>query len=144
MTGKQPKRKPRPNVDEYGRTLLHYAALNGDLVDTRRLLAGGANSSSADDNGWTPLHCAAQEGHCDIARVLLMAGAAVDAQDSHGNTPLFRAVFNSKGRGDFIQLLREHGADPFRQNRHGVSPVSLARTIANFDVAQFFIDVPYP
>ena len=29
-----------------------------------------------------------------------------------------------------------------RKNRHGVSPVSLARNIANYDVAQFFTDVP--
>jgi hypothetical protein len=27
-------------------------------------------------------------------------------------------------------------------NHHGVSPLSLARTIANYDVAQFFADLP--
>ena len=129
-------------MDDYGRTPLHYAALNGDIASTQRLLGEGAIPGSADDDGWTPLHCAVHEGHFDIARVLLNAGADVDALDSHGNTPLFRAVFDSRGRGDLIGLLRERGADPFKQNRHGVSPVGLARTIANFDVAQFFSDVP--
>ena len=41
-----------------------------------------------------------------------------------------------------IRLLREAGADPFTENRHGVSPVSLARSIENHDVAQFFSDLP--
>ena len=142
MPSKQPKRSQRPNVDEYGRTLLHYAALYGDLDGTQRLLAEGAIPGCADDNGWTPLHFAVQEGHVDIAQVLLSAGADVDAADSNGNTPLSGAVFNSKGRGDLIRLLREFGADPLTQNRHGVSPVGLARSIANFDIAQFFSDVP--
>ena len=142
MTGKQPKRMPRADVDEYGRTLLHLAALNGDLDGAQRLLAEGASPDWADDNGWTPLHFAVQDGNVDIARVLLAAGADVDAPDSHGNTPLFRAVFNSNGRGALIQLLRERGANPLKENCHGVSPVGLARTIANFDVARYFTDVP--
>jgi uncharacterized protein len=41
-----------------------------------------------------------------------------------------------------IQLLRESGADPHLENRHGVTPVQLARTIGNYDVAQFFVNVP--
>ncbi|HZM82946.1 MAG TPA: ankyrin repeat domain-containing protein [Candidatus Limnocylindrales bacterium] len=58
-----------------------------------------------------------------------------------GNTPLFVAVFNSQGRGDLIQLLRGAGADPFKQNSSGQTPVGLARLIANYDVAQFFVDL---
>jgi hypothetical protein len=27
------------------------------------------------------------------------------------------------------------------KNKHGVSPASLARTIANYDIAQYFADV---
>jgi len=45
-------------------------------------------------------------------------------------------------RGGLIALLRSHGADPHAENKHGVSPVSLARTIANYDIAQFFKDLP--
>ena len=39
-------------------------------------------------------------------------------------------------------LPRQHGADPFQQNNYGVSAVSLARTIADYDVAQYFRDLP--
>jgi hypothetical protein len=34
------------------------------------------------------------------------------------------------------------GADPAACNNHGVSPLALARTIANYNVARFFADVP--
>jgi hypothetical protein len=143
MTARQPKKKDRAGVDRAGRTPVHYAALNGDSAEVARLLAGGADPSAADDQGWTPLHFAAQGRHATVARALLVAGANVDARDSHGNTPLSNAVFNCDGvRGDLIALLRSHGADPHAENKHGVSPASLARTIANCDVAQFFKDLP--
>jgi ankyrin repeat protein len=142
MTRRQPKKKERPGVDRYGRTPLHEAVLSGDLAEVMRLLREGSDASAPDDDGWTPLHVAAQGWHADVVAVLLGAGAAVDAQDSHGNTPLSTAVFNSRGRGEVIQALRKHGADPTRPNHHGVTPMALARTIANYDVAQFFGDLP--
>lgn len=141
MSRKHPKREPRPGVDEYGRTELHYAALDGDLVRASALLVGGADPGAADDDGWTPVHFAAQAHAPGVCEALLVAGAPVDAVDSNGNTPLFRAVFASRGRGEVIAVLRQHGADPFRANANGVSPLGLARTIGNYDVAQFFADL---
>jgi ankyrin repeat protein len=141
MVRKQPKRKPRPGVDEYGRTPLHYAALDADLARVRELLAGGANPGAAADDGWTPLHFAAQAYAPEICEALLRAGAPVDPADSYGNTPLWRAVFDSQGRGEAIAVLRRHGANPLRANAHAVSPLGLARTIANYDVEQFFADL---
>lgn len=73
---------------------------------------------------------------------LLSIGARVDSQDAFGNSPLSSAVFNSKGRGTFIELLRAHGADPMLPNKAGQTPVGLARLIGNYDVAQFFEDIP--
>ncbi|MBJ6636904.1 hypothetical protein H4K36_01065 [Streptomyces sp. DHE7-1] len=67
--------------------------------------------------------------------VLLAAGAAVDVVDRHGNTPLLRAVYCSRGEGGTIRLLLEAGADPNRDNVHGVNPRALAGRIANYDVA---------
>jgi ankyrin repeat protein len=92
--------------------------------------------------GFTPLHLAAQEGSVEAARILLDHGAVVDAVNNFGNTPLFVAVFNSRGRGDVIQLLRANGADAHRANNTGQTPVGLARLIGNFDVAQYFADLP--
>jgi ankyrin repeat protein len=139
---KYPKRKERPGVDRYGRTELHHAALDGAADNAQALVAAGASVDAADDEGWTPLHAAAHSQSAAVAELLLAAGAPVDAQDEHGNTPLSTAVFESRGRGDVIAVLRQHGADPFRENFHGVSPVSLARNIANYDVAKYFADLP--
>jgi ankyrin repeat protein len=142
MSGKHPKRKDRPGVDRAGRTPLHYAAVDGEIGRVRELLVSGVDAGAADDEGSTPLHFAAQENRVEIVQLLLKAGAAVDPRDSHGNTPLFRAVFNSRGIGDVIKLLRANGADAHAKNAHGISPLTLARTIANFDVRQFFDDLP--
>jgi ankyrin repeat protein len=62
----------------------------------------------------------------------------VDARDKHGNTPLSKAVFYSQGSGEMISLLLRWGADRDLKNNYGVSPVGLARSIANYDVARFF------
>lgn len=127
--------------DRQGRTPLHTAALRGDLAEIERLIAAGADPSVGDNNGFTPLHLAAQEGQTDAARALLNGGAEVDKRNGFGNTALFVAVFNSRGRGDLIALLREHGADPAAENANRQTPLGLAHLIANFDVAQYFGDL---
>ena len=124
-----------------GRTPLHYAALKDDLGTATRLIGEGANPNVADRAGLTPLHFAAQEGSLSVARALLEGGADVSAEDRHGNTPLWTAVFNSRGRGDIITLLRDRGADPSHRNQHGKTPFDLAQTIANYPVAQWFDDL---
>ena len=125
-------------LDEFGRTGLHHAVLEGKTSEVRRLLAQGYDANAKDKQGWTPLHFAAQEYQVEIAAILLEYGAKVDTQDEFGNTPLWRACFNSRGRGGLIQLLKQAGANPNLPNKHGVSPLDLAKTIGNFDVKQFF------
>ncbi|POX63506.1 ankyrin repeat domain-containing protein [Streptomyces sp. Ru62] len=121
--------------DRLGRTAVHYAAGGGDVDGLRALLAEGADPGTVDAEGWTPLHFAAQAQVPAAVEVLLAAGAAVDVVDRHGNTPLWRAVFCSRGEGGTIRRLLEAGADPDRDNVHGLSPRALAGRIANYDVA---------
>jgi ankyrin repeat protein len=124
-----------------GRTPLHYAAMADDADAVSALLTEGADPNAPDRLGFTALHLAAQEGVIPAAEILLAGGARVDAVNSYGNTPLFTAVFNSRGRGELIRLLRHHGADPRHPNNTGQTPAGLARLIANYDVAQFFADL---
>ncbi len=138
---KHPKRTERPGVVRLGRNELHDAALDGDARRVAELLAKGRDPAAQDDNGWTPLHFAVQSWAPDACLALLEAGAPVDARDSNGNTPLWRAVLNSRGRGDVIKLLRDRGADPTLENNHGVSPLKLAGSANSFDVKQFFKDL---
>jgi ankyrin repeat protein len=129
-------------LDHLGRTPLHYAAMDNDVEHVAQLLADGADVVASDLDGLTPLHMACQHGAVDAARSLLDGGATVDSLNVYGNSPLFVAVFNSGGRGDLIMLLRERGADPFRSNNAGQTPIGLARLVANYDVAQYFADLP--
>ncbi|WP_428505113.1 ankyrin repeat domain-containing protein [Roseateles sp.] len=142
MASKQPKRKQRDGVDGLGRTPLHYACIDGNSEDVAQFLATGLDANAQDDNGWSPLHFAAQASSVECVTLLIRAGANVSLKDSFGNTALFRAVFSSTGDGATIGILRKAGADPHGKNEHGVSPVILARTIGNYDVAQFFADLP--
>lgn len=142
MSAKQPKRIERLGVDRAGRTPLHYAAAEVDAQQVQRLLREGVSPDTPDDNGWTPLHFAAQSNAANVALILLDAGATVDSRDAYGNTPLSKAVFCSRGDGNLIALLRSRGADPYAENNQGVSPVKLARTIANYNIRQFFRDLP--
>jgi uncharacterized protein len=127
--------------DRAGRTPLINAALDGKIELLNLLLSLGGDCNAVDKTGFTALHFAAQNYLEEVAALLIAHGAVVDARDEYGNTPLNKAVFNSRGRGDLIKLLRRHGADPRATNKHGVSPLSLSKVIANFPVAQFFEDV---
>jgi ankyrin repeat protein len=102
------------------------------------LLPKGPALDQSDCNGWSALHFAAQAHAVEMAALLLAAGATVDVPDAYGNTPLWRAAFESRGRGEMLQLLLANGANPDRANDSGMSPRQLAETIANFDVKQLF------
>lgn len=141
MAGKQPKRKPREGVDEYGRTPLHYAAAESRPDEVAKLLVAGADANAQDDNGWTPMHFAAQAVSAECTAALLRSGADTSLCDLYGNTALWRAVFSSKEDGSVIKLLQEAGANPLAKNTHGVSPMSLAQSIANFDLLKYFADI---
>jgi ankyrin repeat protein len=131
----------RRKLDEFRRSELHYAARDGDAEKARSELAAGADVNAADAHGWTPLHFAAQAQSASVVQLLLERGGNVHASDAHGNTALWRAVFAYKNDPATIDALRAAGADPLKANNHGVSPVSLARTIGNHDVAKFFADI---
>jgi ankyrin repeat protein len=98
----------------------------------------GAHVNARDKTAQTPLHFAAQEYQLEMVHFLAEKGAFIDAQDSFGNTPLSTAVFRSRGRGEVIEALLSYGADKHLKNNYDVSPESLAYTIANYDVRQFF------
>ena len=129
--------------DSDGRTPLMAAAIDSKLAAIKLLLSAHAEVDLQDPDGWSALHFAAQEKSCDVCAALLDAGARHDITNSRGATPLFVAVINYRGSGEIITLLRSRGADPLAANAKGISPCSLARGIANYDVAKFFTDVAW-
>jgi len=75
-----------------GMTPLLYAARDGRLPATRRLVEAGADLEVADANGIRPLLMSLLNGNLDVARYLLSKGADVNADDFWGRTPLWAAV----------------------------------------------------
>jgi ankyrin repeat protein len=121
---------------------LSQAIAQHDLDAAIAALDAGASVSVTDPvGGYTPLHVAAQENQTALVDLLLRAGADPNAVDRHGNGALWTAVFNCKGNGDVIALLRDAGADPRHTNSAGRSPLDLADTIANYPVAELFNDL---
>lgn len=123
--------------DKDGRTPLLHAAIDNRIELVEILLESGANVNVQDSLGYSPLHYAAQNYYIELTKLLISNNAQVDSKDIQGNTPLFKAVFNSKGKGEVVKLLIEHGADKDLINNHGISPFQLAKTIANYNVIQF-------
>lgn len=75
------------------------------------LLDHGANVES--DDGWA-LQTAATEGHIDIVKELLSRGGKVNQKTNHANFPQQTALQGAceLGRGEIVDILLDHGADP--------------------------------
>ncbi len=121
---------------------LFEAVVRGELPRLKELLSAGGDPNEEDGpSGQRPLVAAAARGRLEMVQLLLEAGAPVDATDRDGNTALWKAVYkyddeSSERDGRVIDLLLDAGADPDKQNRHGVSPRSLAATIASTGIGQ--------
>jgi Ankyrin repeats (many copies) len=102
------------------------------LVAICRRRAAPLDDAEAHGRGWV-VQVSLIGIYIDVRRTtakhgsLLDAGAEVDAQDSEGNTPLMKAVFASIDNPAMIRLLLAAGANRKLKNKHGVSPLSLAR-----------------
>ncbi len=98
-----------------GRSIPLIPGTREQMAMAERLLALGADPTSADSTGWTPLHTAAWSGHLALCELLVGAGADVDA-NAHGIVgarPLAYALFYANPEvgavvaGDGALSLRE-------------------------------------
>jgi hypothetical protein len=117
---------PLTTANEYGYSLLHWAALTKQLRVASLLLARGAPVNVVGPGGRTPLHDAASGGDAALVRLLLDAGARAYRADGLGKTPLdlavelgHRAVFGllkplhlAAEQGDLDAVRRLVKADP--------------------------------
>lgn len=66
-------------------------------------------------------HLAARLGLIDIVQAFLGADFDVNSRDENRATPLIAACRG--GHAEVVHLLIDHGADPWKQQRNGVSPL---------------------
>lgn len=115
-----------PNTrDEWGRAVLHDAALKGLADFAKLLLAHGAQVNVKDTEGLTPLHEVAWNNHLEMAQLLLAHGADANAKDGRGETALHVAAIN--GYKELFDLLVKKGADVNVEDGQGRTPLDYAR-----------------
>jgi ankyrin repeat protein len=116
--------------DGFGRTALHWAALNGHKSMAELLLARGADpnafiSAGPTSAGFTPLHFAAQNGYRNVCEALLVGKADLNARtESDRATPLHQAA--ARGFTSVAELLLARGAEVNARNMSGSTPLASA------------------
>jgi len=135
------------SFDKSGNNILHYYLNNEQSFKLKwnkivpEILSRGLDINEKQSKGIygrSPLHISVFLKQKEITEYLISAGADINSKDANGNTILFTAVMWYEEDGFFIELLLNRGADVHLENHHGVSAISLARSIANYDVAKYF------
>jgi len=126
-------------VDHNGRTLLHWASIDGDIEAIKFFVSHGADVNEKCGLGNTPLHwvtCLWNDIGSDFIDFLVSSGARVNTKNKNGHTPLHMAAFY--GRRKSAELLISVGAKTNAKSRSGHTPLHLA--VYHVDVLQFLID----
>lgn len=112
--------------DEGQRTLLMFAAFNGNTDMVKMLIKIGAEVNHRDAINRTALMFASTGPYLETVRVLLENGAEVNAIDSHENwTALMMAA--AEGQTDVVHLLLANGADVNMKDVDGEDSAYFAR-----------------
>jgi len=100
------------------------AARSGDIATIEKLAASGTDLNAPGGvNGWTPLMHAVHTNRLGSVRTLLESGAAVNLR-AGGTTALIMAA--GYGYTDIVNELLQHGADPRRTARDGMTALEAA------------------
>jgi hypothetical protein len=114
---------------------LHDAAVVGDVVTIRRLVAEGADVNAKREGERTSaLHVAAENGHVAVSRLLVELGADKEASTAHGLRPLHTAAYNNQA--EVVKTLVELGADMGALTGHGATPLQLSLRIGHKQVVK--------
>lgn len=135
--------------DENGAFPLAVAAREGHMEIIDLLLGAGANPNlESPDRGQTALKLAAKKGRNSVILTLLEAGADINFRggkyryDLSESPALFFAT--SKGHVNTVKLLLEQGADPYIENRYGITAIAAAAQEGHIDVINAFVEAGMP
>ena len=116
-------------MDEFGRTKIFYSIVDGNEDAFFSHIESIIDINAQDDNGMTLLHFAAEYSRISIVEKLIEARIDLEIKDNYGNTALWKAVFNSRGNYEVVDLLLENLANPNSKNDAEKSPFELAVTM---------------
>ena len=107
-------------------TPLIGAALRGDTVEVKRLLADGANPNEARFLGFAPVFLPIFQQNAEILREMVKKGADIKATDPAGSTTLMWAAYNEAGKTELVNELLRLGVDPNQKNKAGETAMTWA------------------
>mmetsp|Transcript_25307 Transcript_25307/g.33024 ORF Transcript_25307/g.33024 Transcript_25307/m.33024 type:complete len:245 (-) Transcript_25307:92-826(-) len=110
-------------LDEYGRSTLHYACLAGNLVNTKLLFEKGVEVDIGDMDGYTALHWVSICGSPTMVKFLYECDANLHCRDKEGNTPLHLAC--KRAQVHTVTMLLRCGANPTLKNLKGQTPAEV-------------------
>ncbi|XP_045909035.1 BRCA1-associated RING domain protein 1 isoform X2 [Micropterus dolomieu] len=117
-----------------GETLLHLAAIKGDVEAVKELLDQGADPNLKDNAGWTPLHEACNLGHLAVVETLVSSGALLNTPGYENDSPLHDAVRN--GHPAIVKLLLKLGASQNVLNLYGKRPADYTASLEMLEIFQ--------
>lgn len=115
---------------------LESAISDGNLGETKRLIAKGAKINALPKEGGSPMSTASYHGRIEILRHLLANGARPSFENRDGNTPLHVAAF--AGNLEIVQVLLRRGASVIKRNRNKQTAVDVVSSAWNEDTANFY------
>lgn len=121
-------------TDALGQNLLHYAVKYNNCKMVEFLLYKGFTwmLQAQSMNGITPLHYASSHLSSELFPTLLSSSPEINAPDYSGNTPLFYAV--KSGKIQNALWLLKNGADIYKFNNDGLSPVHVSAASSSFEI----------
>ncbi|KAJ5682283.1 hypothetical protein N7462_005448 [Penicillium macrosclerotiorum] len=109
---------------EVPETILHTAALEGNVEIVRGLLERGVGPNLKDRTGTSPLTDAALQGCHEVVRLLVESGVNLESREEDGSTAL--SICASFGHETAALILLDCGADPNTKDSHGNTPLHKA------------------
>ena len=116
-------------ASDTGSTPVLHAVFNRNCEMVEYLVRHGADVQKPNNVGETCLMKAAQLGFAkELCQILINNGSELNAQDSSGNLALHHAITSddSPHKEDVVQLLIDHGSDPYRKNNRGDDAFQIA------------------
>jgi len=136
--GAAPNVKNTGTSEPNGRTPLHCACYNGNLVLAKLLLDARADVDARDRSRVTPLHLGCYNKNPGMIKLLLDHGADPNARDEASYTPFHHACV--RGHTSVVLMLLEAGADASASDNFGATPLHVACRNGHTDIVRFLLE----
>nr|XP_018908702.1 PREDICTED: uncharacterized protein LOC109038183 [Bemisia tabaci] len=122
---------------DHGRTLLHQAALQGNLELVKLLTDHGFDVNAMDDSGAKPIHCGATANKKETIEFFLNKGLSMHEIDAFRRTPLHYAA--AKGSIEVTNHLITRGANINSEDVDDLKPIHVAAANNHKEIIKIFL-----